>query len=102
MGLRRRPERDRSNKADPQFEVRADILMEAFHYAWMCALQEQMITSDNVAAAPRQLLRAVFMTAEKKVTNVESLGETAFQAWRGALKQMEVLREISPPSNALN
>ena len=65
--------------------------MEAFHYAWMCGLQEPAITAENVAAAPRQLLRAIFMTAEQTQ-----------KVWANAVEQIQAFREAVPTSTAVN
>jgi hypothetical protein len=94
----------KESASDPNFAIEAGVLTDAFHQSWMNALQAELITSSNVAYAPRQLMRAVLMAAETldgELTS-ERLGEVAFSAWRKAFDEMADFRQLVPPTNSLN
>jgi hypothetical protein len=76
-----------------------NVLMDAFHYCWLSALETEALTSANIAYAPRQLLQSVLMTAEATHASADRLGQIAFEAWQSS---NDDLSEAVPPTQSVN
>jgi hypothetical protein len=67
-------------KSDPT--VRGDFLVNAFHHAWLHALQDELVTSNNVASAPAELMQAVLVSLNEVADrDASTLGKAAFAKW---------------------
>ncbi len=62
--------------------VRGDFLVDAFHHAWMHALKDDLVTPDNVASAPAELMQAVLVSLDEVANrDAPTLGKAAFAKW---------------------
>ena len=62
--------------------VRGDFLVDAFHHAWMHALKDELVTTDNVASAPAELMQAVLVSLDQVADlDAPTLGKAAFAKW---------------------
>jgi hypothetical protein len=64
------------------YKVRGDIIVEAFQAAWIHALEDELITSYNIARVPGELMRAVLVSVDEGYPNADVLGKIAFAKWR--------------------
>jgi hypothetical protein len=65
----------------PDFKVRGDILVQAFQTAWTQALEDELVTSGNVARAPAELMLAVLVSIDVAYPDSTALGQLAFARW---------------------
>jgi hypothetical protein len=100
MALRKGVVEDR---ASPTRTLDATKLMEAFHYAWEGALVGELISSNNILHAPREMLRSV-LTASESAPDIQSkhLGELALAGWRWAYEEQAEFAAAVPPTDAIN
>jgi hypothetical protein len=82
---RRRPgstERKAKAMQKSDHTVRGDFLVNAFHHAWLRALQDELVTSDNVASAPAELMQALLVALDEVADrDAPSLGKAAYAKW---------------------
>jgi hypothetical protein len=79
--------------------VRGDLLVSAFHHAWLQALKDELVTSNNVASAPAELMQALLVSLENVPADPVALGEAAFAKWS---KQPEEKQDDAAPGEWLH
>ena len=58
------------------------LSVNAFHHAWMRALKEELVTTNNVASAPAELMQAVLVSLDDMGDrDAPALGKAAFAKW---------------------
>ena len=62
-------------------KVSGELLVDAFHDAWMRALNQKLVTAENVASAPAELMQALLISLENVPADPLALGEAAFAKW---------------------
>ena len=63
-------------------KVRGDYLVAAFQDAWLRALNDERITSNNIDLAPAELMEAVLVSlADVADQDARTLGRAAFARW---------------------
>ena len=74
--------------------------MDAFHDAWMRALKQELVTTENVASAPAELMRALQIALDNVPGNDPlALGKAAFAKWCG---QPEEKHHAAPAGQGLH
>jgi hypothetical protein len=62
-------------------KLSGDLLVDAFHDAWMRVLNQKLVTAENVASAPAELMQALLIPLQNVRTDPLALGEAAFAKW---------------------
>ena len=64
------------------YTVRGDFLVAAFRDAWLRALKDELVTNNNVASAPAELMQALLVSLDEiEGRDAAELGRTAFRKW---------------------
>ena len=68
--------------------VRGDFLVDAFYHAWLHALRDELVTTENVASAPAELMQAVLVSLDDVADrDAPTLGKAAFAKWSSQPKE---------------